>query len=168
MSKKIRGKGRKLRKFYNFPETFKTFFPKRDFKRGYWKYLIPIDQGLIDEKQIKKKYRKKIAKTILKALQILMDNRTKSSGFLKIIAIINSSDLFYSELTVFFSGECYKNFWKRNSEYQKWKTLPKKKSLLKEWSITGFENLEEKGFLEKIKDENFSQENELWVYGDLP
>jgi len=164
MQKKIRGKGRLWKNFLKFPKLFDSFFPDSDGCRDYWKYMIPIHEKIF-EKSFKIRFQKELIRTMLNALMNLQKNKPKNT---KVVLSISFPNFFQSQLIVFFSEEYYKNFFTRDTSFQKWEKISEEKCFLRESGIGNSSCVSKIGFRENIVDEDFSYEGEIWFFGDVP
>lgn len=80
---------------------------------------------------------------------------------------IDLPNLWLSQIIVFFEDDYYKNFFKRNTEYQRWILLSENRNIEREWGLSIPENMKVKGYSEKVIDEDYTYNGELWFIGEF-
>ena len=86
--------------------------------------------------------------------------------FCKVVAVINTGDLWNSQIIIFYDESYFNNFWVRNTEEQTWTHIATpSKSFIKKHNIKT--ELNEIGYTEIISDGDFYEISKLWFYGDI-
>lgn len=155
--KKQRGVYRKLNLLFKKIDLFEPV--KKD--NIYEEFVVPGNNFLdVSPISIKRKF-------IIKWLEITEKfiNNKDNKRFCRIVGMIETKEISYSRIILFYDEEYYNNFWKREDSYQIWKRLDSKKSLKQRLNIQT--NLKEIGFKETLNDDDFKYETELWFYGEL-
>lgn len=155
--KKQRGVYRKLNLLLKKIDLFEPV--KKD--NIYEEFVVPGNNFLdVSPISIKRKF-------IIKWLEITEKfiNNKDNKRFCRIVGMIETKEISYSRIILFYDEEYYNNFWKREDSYQIWKRLDSKKSLKQRLNIQT--NLKEIGFKETLNDDDFKYETELWFYGEL-
>lgn len=155
--KKQRGVYRKLNLLFKKIDLFEPV--KKD--NIYEEFVVPGNNFLdVSPISIKRKF-------IIKWLEITEKfiNNKDNKRFCRIVGMIETKEISYSRIILFYDEEYYNNFWKREDLYQIWKRLDSKKSLKQRLNIQT--NLKEIGFKETLNDDDFKYETELWFYGEL-
>lgn len=165
--KKIRGKTRKFKEMEIALIESTSKFPKVDLEYGYWHLHIPTSQRFIDSYKTPVSLRRKFIQLIIDRVEFLINNKVESDVPTRVIACINSPNLWDSQIIVFFGEDYYKSFFDRNTEYQKWKSLLKQRNICREWNLNLPKMLKVKGYKEEIYDEDLYYEGELWFIGEL-
>jgi hypothetical protein len=83
------------------------------------------------------------------------------------VAIIDLPSLWNSQIVVFFDEEYFNNFFIRDSTEQNWRTIPDIRDFLQEWNLDIPLDLSIRGYYEKIHDEDYNYEGEIWAVGEL-
>ncbi len=99
----------------------------------------------------------------------LISIKPKSNTKTRVVAHINETSLWYSEITIFFGEEYYSNFFTRNSKFQTWNEMPENQSLVKKNHLIIPAGLTIKGYFELLGDEDddWEWQNNLWYIGEL-
>ncbi len=100
----------------------------------------------------------------LEKTEQIIKHKPKNNDFCKIVAGISTPDFWKSQIIVFYDEEYYNSFFDRQTAYQRWTPI-KNRSFIKERNIKC--DLIEKGYIEILKDEDYSRKSELWFYGEL-
>ncbi|MDZ4910358.1 DUF3916 domain-containing protein, partial [Clostridium perfringens] len=110
-------------------------FPKIDLGHGYWHLHIPTYQRFIDSYKTPASLRRKCIQLIIDRVEFLIKNKLQSDAPIRVVACINLPSLWDSQIIAFFGDEYYKNFFNRNTDYQKWIPLSKERDICKEWNL---------------------------------
>ena len=165
--KKVRGQIRKFKNMENNIIESTSEFPEIDLDYGYWHLHIPISQRFIDSYKTPVALRRKCIQLIIDRVEFLINNKLQSDIDTRVVACINLPSLWDSQIIVFFGDEYYKNFFNRNTEYQKWIPFSKERNIFKEWDLNFPSSMKVKGYKEEINEEDLSFEGELWFIGEI-
>lgn len=165
--KKIRGKSRKFKVMEKNLKELTSEFPKIDLDYGYWHLHIPTSQRFIDSYKTPVALRRKCIQLIIDRVEFLINNKLQSDIATRVVACINLPSLWDSQIIVFFGDEYYKNFFNRNTKYQKWIPLLKERNICKEWDLNFPSSMKVKGYKEEIYEEDLCYEGELWFIGEI-
>ena len=82
------------------------------------------------------------------------------------VAVIDASDLWESQIVIFYDKNYYESFWTRNTPEQSWEVIAgHTKSFVKERDIKI--KLNEIGYLETITEVDFNKKSALWFYVEI-
>lgn len=141
--------------------------------KGYDYFKIPGYRYLLDGSIVHKLGfgNQSILKLALEKLYTLFINLNKKykkkKSFVKVVILVNASDLFDSQVIIFFEKGVYKEWFERSSNYQTWKKGKKKNELIKKIGLTEYKHLKETHYEETINDKDISNKpikNNLWFY----
>ncbi|WBW99490.1 DUF3916 domain-containing protein [Oceanirhabdus sp. W0125-5] len=164
---KVRGVRRKFDSLEKRILLFTETFPEPDYEYGYWHLHLPTSQAFIDSPKTPVSVRKKCIQLLIDRARFLIDNKPNIDITTRVIIAISLPNLWSSQIIVFFGEEYYRKFFDRNSEYQKWLSLPQKRNIEKEWGLNILEFMKVKGYRQEIIDEDDMYVNELWFIGEL-
>ena len=167
LNKKVRGKKRKTKDLNFKIKDDSSEFPSEELDRGYWHMHIPAKQSFVDAKKLPFGIKRRIIQTLVDQAQYLVTLKPKTDYKIRVVAMINSSSLWHSEIIVFFGENHYKGFFDRNDEYQKWIPIEKRLDIQRQYRITLPNSFTITGYKEIITDEDFTAENELWYLGEI-
>jgi hypothetical protein len=103
----------------------------------------------------------------LEKTALILEQKPKELSFCKVVALIDTADLWESQIIIFYDESYYREFWSRDSEEQTWTPLSENNgSFAKARNMKT--SLKEKGYLELRRDEGVSRRSVLWFYGDVP
>lgn len=157
--KKVRGQRRRLKSLLS---NIDKFIPFKKLDGLYEHFHVPCSPFIEREKTSNKIKLEFCKKWITTAERFIMTNHD-NIPFCKVVAIIDISHLWSSQIVIFYDEKYYSTFWDRNDIYQKWVPISDtKNSFLKRSQIST--TLSERGFYEIIHDDDFSYKGELWFY----
>ena len=160
--KKQRGQKRKLKALLKNVDNFTPFKNTSDL---YERFLAPCGV-FISSPKTSPKIKTSFCKAWIQTTENFIIQKPKDLPFCKVVAMINSTDLWYSQIIIFYDEEYYSSFWDRATQEQSWTLInPSKKSFIKEHNI--ITDLKEVGYLETITDIDYIQKSMLWFYGDI-
>jgi hypothetical protein len=87
---------------------------------------------------------------------------------MRVIAFVTVPELFDSDVTLFIGDEHYADFFARDSDEQRWRRLPKSRSLTSEWDLKIPVEMRELGLAEQRLEDGQAFESEIWCFGDVP
>lgn len=160
--KKQRGQRRKLNALL---KNINNFTPFQNTLSIYEHFHVPgsmfIQYPKTDGKVKTAFCRRWIGKT-----EEIIEQKPKEPMFCKVVAVIDTPNLWNSQIIIFYDKEYYDTFWERNGPGQIWKPLKNENlSFIKERNIPSV--LLEKGYAEIIYDDEDIEKSILWFYGDL-
>lgn len=160
--KKQRGASRKLRKLFGYIEAFSPYTETDD---KYEHFHVPSDPFL-NAAHVSGKIKTAFCRKWLATAERILREKPKDIPFCKVVACLNVPYLWDSQIIIFYDEEYYREFWERNTFYQKWIPIENSKSLIKTRNLSTV--LCERGYTEIICDEDGMYQSELWFYGELP
>lgn len=162
-NKKVRGQRKKLKVLLKIIEH-----PTAPFEReGACIALSVPSTPWIEMPKTYGKVKTAFCRKWIEETAVLTESIPDDIGFCKVVGSIVYPELWNSQILIFRDEEYYKSFWNRNDGYQTW-TKIEGKSFIKERNIRT--ELNEFGFREELKDEEFEYHCSIWFYtkGDLP
>lgn len=164
---KQRGQKRKLK---NLIKNIAEIEPYQDTHSAYEHYHVPCGR-FISSSKTNGKIKTAFCRAWLEKTAEIINNKPSNLNFCKIVALIDETDLWDSQIIIFYNKEYYDGFFSRNDEYQKWTIVnDPNKSLVKTRNIKT--ELKEVCYLETILDEDydgnsFYRKSKLWFYGEI-
>lgn len=161
--KKVRGQRRKLKALLKAIEH-----PNAPFEReGSCIGLSVPSSPWIEMPKTYGKVKTRFCRKWIEETAALIEQIPEDTGFCKVVGAVVYPELWNSQILIFRDEDYYNGFWNRNDSYQTW-TKIKGKSFSKERNIKT--ELNEIGFHEVLKDEDFDYNCDIWFYfkGDLP
>lgn len=160
--RKIRGLRRKYNKLKQRINENTIVFPICEDR--YWHLSMPCSNLILDSRKVKHRYKQQLVKFLIERVEYLEKSKPKNQ-FCEVICYINPSNLWNSQIIIFFSKEYYDGFFERNDKYQNWSIIPCEKKFISDWNISNDKN-KFQGYREIIADEDNVYESELWFYGN--
>ncbi len=165
--KKVRGIKRKSKAMIKSIEQLTEIFPEVNLNSRYWHMHLPVRQDFIDSKKTPSKVKKLCIQTMIDRVQQMVTIKPNFSIRIRIVACLNLTSLWDSQIIIFFGDDYFQNFFNRNDIYQRWIELPTKRNLCKELNLNIPTELTIKGFKEKIREDDYEKNSELWFVGEL-
>ena len=160
--KKERGQSRKLKAL---TENTHLFVPFEDTDIRYEHFHVPSGP-FISSPKTSGKVKTAFCKVWLQKAEEIIKQKPSDLPFCKVVAIIDESDLWESQIVIFYDEKYYGAFWTRNTPEQTWAIIEDPtKSFIKERNIKT--QLNEIGYLETISGIDFNKESVLWLYGEI-
>ena len=160
--KKQRGQRRKLKALCNNINQIRSF-QKVDCM--YDHFHVPCGR-FISSPKTSGKVKTAFCKAWLDKTVEIIRQKPCNLPFCKVVAVIDETDLWNSQIIIFYDKAYYGSFWLRNSAQQAWTTVVDQgKSFVKERRIES--KLKEKGYYEIITELDFTHKTILWFYGDV-
>ncbi len=144
-----------------------VFPEEHPWAHGYWHLHLPVDQGFIDSLKTPFPVRRQCVQTLIDRCQHLQRLKPPSDEPVRVVASISLPYLWDSQIIVFFGQDYFSTFFGRSSEGQSWMPLRESRSIRSEWRLQIPETFQERGYCERIRDEDFSHDGELWFIGEL-
>lgn len=164
-NKKQRGIRRKTRNMIKRILEETSEFPS-DFYNGYWHLHLPTSEGFIDSNRTPIGVKKTCVQTLLKQAVHLIEKKSNSLGYYRVVVYIDFKALFDAQIIVFAEESYFKQFFNRNNDSQKWLPLSKEKS--HPWRLDIPQNMKTLGFEESIRDEaGNAYKKDIWFIGEL-
>ncbi|MER2008637.1 MAG: DUF3916 domain-containing protein [Psychrobacillus sp.] len=164
-NKKQRGIRRKTRNMIKRILEETSEFPS-DFYNGYWHLHLPTSEGFIDSNRTPIGVKKTCVQTLLKQAVHLIEKKSNSLGYYRVVVYIDFKALFDAQIIVFAEASYFKQFFNRNNDSQKWLPLSKEKS--DPWRLDIPQNMKTLGFEESIRDEaGNAYKKDIWFIGEL-
>lgn len=165
-NKKVRGLKRKLKTMVKRIEQETINFPS-DFYNGYWHLHLPVGQSFISSNKTPIGIKRLCIQTLLNRAEHLVNIKSETLERTRVVVAVDLPSLWNSQIIVFSGETHFKGFFHRNDDSQRWITLPKGRSIVREWKLTVPKNLKVIGFREEITDEDFHYVGEIWFIGEL-
>ena len=160
--KKERGQSRKLKAL---TENMHLFVPFEDTDIRYEHFHVPSGP-FISSPKTSGKVKTAFCKVWLQKAEEIIKQKPSDLPFCKVVAIIDESDLWESQIVIFYDEKYYGAFWTRNTPEQTWALIEDPtKSFIKERNIKT--QLNEIGYLETISGIDFNKKSVLWLYGEI-
>ena len=160
--KKQRGQKRRFKALVKNIDRFKPFM---DITGSYEHFHVPCGP-FISSPKTSAKIKTAFCKAWLDKTEEIIKQKPASLPFCKVITMINESNLWNSQIIIFYDKDYYEGFWVRNTEEQKWTLInDNSKSFIKKHNIQT--ELSEIGYKEIISDDDFFEISNLWFYGDI-
>ena len=160
--KKERGQSRKLKAL---TENTHLFVPFEDTDIRYEHFHVPSGP-FISSPKTSGKVKTAFCKVWLQKAEEIIKQKPSDLPFCKVVAIIDESDLWESQIVIFYDEKYYGAFWTRNTPEQTWAIIEDPtKSFIKERNIKT--QLNEMGYLETISGIDFNKKSVLWLYGEI-
>ena len=160
--KKQRGQNRKITSLLL---NINKITPFVDTNCRYEHFHVPCDQ-FISSPKTSGKIKTAFCRAWLSKTSEIIEKKPKDIPFCKVVAAINASDLWESQIIVFYDEDYYNVFWKRTSAEQTWMPIDRDFiSFAKSRNIKT--TLDEKGYIELVTDGNEQRKSVLWFYGEL-
>lgn len=159
--KKQRGQYRKLRSMFRKIDQF-TPFERTDAK--YEDFCVPSDM-FIEHSRTSGKIKTEFCRKWLKTTERFLAQKPENITFCKVVALLSVPNLWCSQITIFYDEEYWSEFWNRTGPYQYWTQIPDDISFVQKRNIKI--SLTEQRYYEKLVDEDYIYEGELWYYGEL-
>lgn len=163
--KKVRGLKRRTQKMVEMIEQHTDVFPTI-FYGGYWNMPLPVGR-FINSSKTPFGIKRLCIQKLLERVEHLIKIKPLNNDIFRVVAVIVPKDLWRSGVIVFKGDSYFNSFFDRNSEHQRWISLPKNRSLAKELSLNIPTGLQVTGFKEEASDEDGFCENEIWYIGEL-
>lgn len=165
---KVRGARRKCRAMIEAIEAGTTTFPaEQEPECGYWHVHLPVDQAFIDSQKTPHWVRRQCVQCLIDGAERLRYLKPKSRESIRVVTCISSPELWDSQIIVFFDHEYFSSFFDRDSDFHSWTPLSASRLLSREWSLNVPDIFSERGYHERIRDEDYSHDGEVWFFGDL-
>ena len=161
---KQRGQHRKWRKLReHIYEISDRAFQNTD--QAFEHFHVPSDQ-FIDSRQTSGKIKTAFCRVWIEETERLIRQKPEDVDFCKVVCVLCPTELWSSQIIVFYDKEYYDSFWDRSNEYQQWRKCETNRSLLAERNIKT--NLPELLIRETIREEEDIFCSDLWFYGEWP
>ena len=160
--KKQRGQQRRLKALI---DRTRNITPFEDVSLRYEHYHVPCGR-FISSAKTSGKVKTAFCKAWLEKTAEIVKQNPPSLYFCKVVAVIDTGDLWYSQIVIFYDKDCYDSFWERHSLEQKWIPVADTETsfALKRNIQT---SLKEIGYIETIFDSDFNKKSAIWFYGDV-
>ena len=160
--KKQRGQKRKLNALLS---NINQIQPFENTDCQYEHFHVPCSQFISSPKTYGR-IKTQFCRAWLDKTAEIIEQKPNHLSFCKVVAVINEFDLWESQIIIFYDPKYYNSFWSRTSCEQIWQSIENQgKSFVQERHIEL--SLKEKGYLEIIKDFDYSHKTILWFYGDV-
>lgn len=160
--KKQRGQYRKLNTLL---KNIDSFVPFQRTNEGFEHFHVP-SSAFISSPKTYGKVKTAFCRKWLETTEKFIEQKPSELSFCKIVAVIDESDLWYSQIIIFYSKDYYDAFWKRKGPEVKLELIKDKNiSFIKSRNIKT--HLFEKGYREMIFEDDFCSQSTLWLYGEL-
>ncbi|PEL13730.1 DUF3916 domain-containing protein [Bacillus sp. AFS017336] len=164
--KKVRGIKRKFNTLIKRVEENTSEFPT-EFYNGYWHLHLPVAQAFICSNKTPKKIKRLCIQTLLDRAEHLTQLKPNDKEKYRVVVAVDLPDLSSSQIIVFKGDSHFKDFFKRDDEYQQWLRLSINRNIQTEWGLSVRNDLKILGFKELINDEDYHYESEIWFIGEF-
>lgn len=161
LRKKQRGQIAKLKRMCHAIDRFKPF---TQTQRIYEHFHVP-GCLFIEHPKTREHIKNKFCQKWIATTKHFIENKPEDIGFCKVVCLICYPSYWSSQIIIFYDEKYYKDFWNRNSEFQKWEKITNGQSFSKKHCL--HTELKEQGYKETIADNEFYSESEIWVYGEI-
>lgn len=161
---KQRGQHRKWRKLREriYEISDRAF---RNMDQAFEHFHVPSDQ-FIESCKTSGKIKTAFCRAWIEETERLIRQKPEDVDFCKVVCDLCPTELWSSQIIVFYDKEYYDSFWDRSNAYQQWCRCKTNRSLLAEHNIQT--NLQELLIRETIRDEEDVFRFDLWFYGEWP
>ena len=160
--KKQRGQKRKLKALLN---NINLICPFQNTDLQYEHYHVPCSQ-FISSPKTSREIKNAFCKAWLDKTAEITEQKPYGLHFCKVVAVIDESDLWNSQIIIFYDENYYNLFWTRESNDQTWiPIIGQDISFIRKHHIES--ELKEKGYYETISDSDSTHKTILWFYGDI-
>ncbi len=161
-NKKQRGQKHKLKALLN---NINQICPFQNTDCQYEHFLVPSDR-FISSPKTREKIKTAFCKAWLDKTAEIIEQKPCDLSFCRVVALIDESDLWKSQIIIFYDRNYYDSFWSRESDEQTWSPIVQQgMSFIQLRHIDT--NLKEKGYYETINDLDFVHKTRIWFYGDI-
>lgn len=159
-NKKVRGQKRKLN---NLLRNIDGITPSFSFIGECEHFHVPCGWWISEPKTSSKIETEFCKKWIEKARKII-DSKPQDQRFCKVVANIATPYFGSSQIIIFYDEHYYNTFFDRKGDYQVW--IP-----VENYSFVGSRgidtDLNEKGYLEILHEDDYTSKCEIWFYGEI-
>lgn len=160
--KKQRGQHRKLKSMFR---KIDQFVPFENTDADYEVFKVPSDM-FIEHNCTSGKIKTQFCRKWLETTEQFISQKPANITFCKVVALLSIPNLWCSQITIFYDEKYWSEFWSRAGPYQYWTQIPNNISFIQKRNIKT--SLTERGYYEKLVDEDYIYNGELWYYGELP
>jgi hypothetical protein len=167
-AKKVRGRRRRCRSMIRNIESVGRRFPVEDRPGcGYWHFHMPVAQSFIDSPKTPHRIRRCCVQTVLDTAAKLRELKPCTEATTRVVAAIDLPRVIDSQIIVFFGDTHYSEFFCRDTDEQRWEPLPPNRSLVSEWTLNVPSDFRQRGYHERISDDDCVHEGEVWFLGEI-
>ncbi|MBE6752781.1 MAG: DUF3916 domain-containing protein [Ruminococcaceae bacterium] len=160
--KKSRGQRRRLKRLL---ESIDRITPFQHTDRTQEHFHVPCDGWIGLPKTSGRAKTQFIRAWLAKTGQIIAD-KPPHLPFCRVVACINEPYLWDSQIIIFYDEDYYRNFRRRQGQYQTWVPIDdKKQSPAARRGI--FTALRGEGYTEILEEEDYTRKSRLWFYGEV-
>ncbi len=168
LRRKQRGQKRKLKRLIEYVSEFETSYTS---KYPYECFRTPCSLDFINSKKTYGKIKTEFCRAWLNKTKEFIEQKPDNNKFIKIVAHINTEDLWGAQINIFYDEEYYLNFFKRNTNLDEHKLIDNKslksmRNISSDLSEIGFK--ENYSYYDEDEDTYITICNELWHYGEFP
>lgn len=160
--KKQRGQKRRLR---GLLENINCFVPFADTGVPYEQFSVPCGQ-FISSPKTSGKVKTAFCRAWLRKTEQILSQKPANLPFCRVTALLNETDLWRSQIIVFYDEAYYRAFWHRDTAGQIWTRMEDTaRSFVRVRKIeTG---LKEIGYTETVFENGSERKSVLWFYGEV-
>lgn len=159
--KKIRGQRRKLNRLIKRIDDFTIDYP---YPYHYDHFHVPCAENFISNPRIGEFVKKAFCQSWIEKTQLFIQQKPNDAEFCKIVCVLETKNLWSSQIIIFYDELYYNSFWNRNDEYQKWIPIENRSFKIEKELKT---DMIELGFKEIIVEDDYNYTTELWFYGEI-
>lgn len=168
-TKKVRGLKTKCRSMVQDLIACTDKFPIEFSAERFWHEHLPVPQAFIDSTNTPHSVRRLCMQTMIDRTNFLAQSKPKHLTNSRVCCLINLPDLFFSEVTIFFSESYFQTFFNRKGPWQKWTPI-QDKDLTKEYNLTVPANFQVRGYKDEASDDDdpniLAYTGEVWFIGE--
>lgn len=110
-------------------------------------------------------FRRELVAALLQKTEEIIADKPADLGFCKVVLAVHEQNVAWSNITLFFDKEYYRDFWNRSDiQFQKW-TKVNEPSFAKSLSLET--DLNECCYLEEVKNDEDDYKQKIWFYGEI-
>lgn len=159
--KKQRGQYRKLKSMFKKIDQFVPF-EKTDTE--YEVFRVPSNM-FIEHNCTSGRIKTKFCRKWLKVTEQFIAQKPINLKFCKVVTLLSVPNLWCSQIIIFYDEKYWSDFLNRKGPYQYWVRIPDDISFVQKRNIKNL--LPERGYYEKLVDEDYVYNQEIWFYGEL-
>ena len=160
--KKQRGQERKLKSLI---KNIQDIVPFEDTSLPFEHFHVPCGP-FISSPKTSSKIKTAFCKAWIKKTESIIKQKPSDLPFCKAVALIDSTELWDSQIIIFYSEDHYRSFWDRNTPEQLWTLIDNtEKSFAKEHNIKT--ELNEICYSETITEDDLNKTSTLWFYEEI-
>lgn len=160
---KVRGARRKCNGMIESIREATLVFPEEHaLGWGFWHMHLPVDQAFIDSQKTPYWVRRQCMQCLIDGAERLRNLKPISDKSVQVIASISLPRLWDSQITVLLGQDYISAPIEQDSEWHRLEPLRESRSISREWGLKIPDGFQERGYHERICDQDYSQAGEVW------